>query len=192
MTDLTSAASPEEIVSVAAEALKQGSKSVRDALDRLPMPIYTTDRDGRITYFNRACVEFAGRTPTLGRDSWCVTWKLYTEEGEFLPHDQCPMAVAIRQKKIVRGASAVAERPDGSRVTFIPYPTPLLDDDGEVIGAVNMFVDISQRRQIQHLREQAQRCRRLALGINDERTVTTLSLMAAEFDDQVRALDRVN
>src|SRR5262249_36150075 len=35
---------------------------------------------------------------------------------------------------------------DGSRVPFIPYPTPLRDADGRLIGAVNLLVDISQRK----------------------------------------------
>jgi PAS domain S-box-containing protein len=42
---------------------------------------------------------------------------------------------------------AVAERPDGTRVPFIPYPTPLFDASGRVAGAVNMLVDISDRRE---------------------------------------------
>ena len=40
---------------------------------------------------------------------------------------------------------AIAERPDGTRVPFIPYPTPLFDASGELIGAVNMLVDITER-----------------------------------------------
>jgi hypothetical protein len=63
---------------------------------------------------------FAGRTPAVGRDRWCVTWKPYTDEGEFLPHDECPMAVAIKTKFAVRGVTAVAERPDGTRVNSGP------------------------------------------------------------------------
>jgi hypothetical protein len=88
------------------------------------VPIYVTSRDGVITHFNHACVAFAGRTPRVGHDSWRVTWKLYTEAGQFLPHDQCPMAVAIQQRHSVRGSEAIAERPDGTRVNFLPTPRP--------------------------------------------------------------------
>ena len=41
---------------------------------------------------------------------------------------------------------AVAERPDGTRVHFVPYPTPLYDNSGILIGAVNMLIDISERK----------------------------------------------
>ena len=184
-------ATPDEMLATAIAAVGRGEAATRDALDQLPAAIYTTDVQGRITYFNKACIDFAGRTPELGRDSWCVTWKLYTEDGEFLPHDRCPMAVAIKEKKAIRGTAAVAERPDGTRVNFIPYPTPLLDDRGEMIGAVNLLIDVTARKKSLFLRDQALRCRRLAQSINDSQTVNTLKLMAAEYDEQASALSPV-
>ena len=42
---------------------------------------------------------------------------------------------------------AIAERPDGSRVPFIPYPTPLRDAKGNVVGGINMLGDVSERKQ---------------------------------------------
>lgn len=57
-----------------------------------------------------------------------------------------PMAVALREGRAIRGAEAIAERPDGTRVPFIPFPTPLRDASGATIGAVNMLVDISARK----------------------------------------------
>jgi PAS domain S-box-containing protein len=119
----------------------------RQLLDALPAAIYTTDAEGRITFYNEACVDFSGRRPELGTDEWCVSWRLYTADGAPMAHDQCPMAVALRENRPVRGAEAVAERPDGSRVPFIPYPTPLRDASGAVVGAVNMLVDITHRKQ---------------------------------------------
>ena len=103
-------------------------------LDRLPVPIYTTDETGAVTYWNRACVEFAGREPKLGEDHWCVTWKIYTTDGDHLPHDQCPMAQAIREEREIRGAVAIAMRPDGTRRAFTPYPTPMFDAEGKLRG----------------------------------------------------------
>jgi PAS domain S-box-containing protein len=113
------------------------------ALDAFPVAIYVTDIDGFITYFNPTCIEFAGREPAILRDRWCVTWRLYTDEGDFLPHHRCPMAVAIHTRRAVRGVTAVAERPDGTRINFLPFPTPVVDDAGELLGAVNMLIDIT-------------------------------------------------
>jgi PAS domain S-box-containing protein len=117
----------------------------RDLLNALPTAIYTTDAEGKITFYNQAAVDFAGRRPALGEE-WCVTWRLYNLDGTRLPHAQCPMAIALREGKPNRGAEAIAERPDGTRRTFTPYPTPLFDAEGKLVGAVNMLVDITERK----------------------------------------------
>jgi PAS domain S-box-containing protein len=117
----------------------------RDLLNALPAAIYTTDAEGRITFYNEAAVAFAGRRPELG-ELWCVTWRLFNLDGSPLAHDACPMAIALKEGRPVRGTAAIAERPDGSRVVFMPYPTPLRGPNGALIGAVNMLVDITERR----------------------------------------------
>ena len=117
--DITSATLRKEI--------QESEQRLQELLDAIPAAIYTTDADGKITYFNQTAVEFAGRTPSLGSDEWCVTWKLYLPDGTPLPHEQCPMAIALKEGRPVRGVEAVAERPDGTRVPFIPFPTPLFD-----------------------------------------------------------------
>jgi PAS domain S-box-containing protein len=126
---------------------RESERRLRDILNALPAAIYTTDAQGRITFYNEAAVEMSGRRPELGRDEWCVTWKLFTTDGAFLPHDQCPMAVSLREDRPIRGVEAVAERPDGTRIPFIPYPTPLHDASGKLAGAVNMLVDVSHRKE---------------------------------------------
>src|SRR5918912_3156482 len=119
---------------------------LRTVLDALEAAVYVTDAAGRITYYNRAAAELAGREPRLGTDEWCVSWRLYSNDGRPLPHDQCPMAVALRENRAVRGETANLERPDGSRIPFMPFPTPLRDASGRLIGAVNMLVDMSEQR----------------------------------------------
>jgi PAS domain S-box-containing protein len=127
------------------DRLRESEQHMRDLLEALPAAVYTTDAAGRITFYNKAAIEMSGRTPEAG-DMWCVTWRLYNPDGSPLPHEECPMAVALKENRPVRGAEAVAERPDGSRVPFIPYPTPLRDRDGKLIGAINMLVDITERK----------------------------------------------
>jgi len=130
----------------AEERLRESERHNRELLEALPAAIYTTDAEGRINYYNQAAVAFSGRRPILGSDEWCVTWRLFTPDGTPLPHDQCPMAVALKEGRAVRGEEAIAERPDGSRVPFIPFPTPLRDASGNVVGAINMLVDITERK----------------------------------------------
>src|SRR5579872_3940630 len=52
-----------------------------EILDALPVAIYITDSEGRLTYFNAAAAKLSGRTPQLGVDQWCVTWKIFLADG---------------------------------------------------------------------------------------------------------------
>ncbi|HET9460057.1 MAG TPA: PAS domain-containing protein [Sphingomicrobium sp.] len=180
------AAIAEQFLDTALSALRSGG-DWRASLDALPVPVYTTDCDGSVTYWNRACVEFAGREPELGQDRWCVTWQLYTLSGEPLPHDECPMAEAIRTRSKVRGKIAIALRPDGSRRAFRPYPTPLHDENEAFTGAVNMLIDVSAE-QAEALAEQAARCRRLSRATTDPQASRILADMAAAYAETAAAL----
>jgi PAS domain S-box-containing protein len=125
----------------------------RKILDELPAAIYVTDALGQITYFNEAAATLWGHRPSIGTSEWCGSWKLFWPDGRPLPHGECPMAVAIKEKRSVRGLEAVAERPDGTRVSFLPYPTPLFDGDGVLIGAVNMLIDMTDRKQAEQAKQ---------------------------------------
>src|ERR1700719_311757 len=122
-----------------------GGLRFHELLEALPAAIYTTDTMGRVTFFNQAAGELSGRPPRVGSDRWCVTWRLYRPDGRPLPHDECPMAMALREDRPIRGIEAVVERPDGTRVRILPYPTPLHDASGRLVGAVNMLVDLTDR-----------------------------------------------
>src|SRR5215470_717025 len=165
------------------EAVHRPEDHFRELLDSLPAAIYTTDAAGRITFYNRAAVELSGREPRLGADQWCVSWRLLLADGTPLPHDQCPMAVALREDRPIRDVEIIAERPDGTRLNLLPYPTPLHDSTGGLIGAVNMLVDITDRKRaeqaVQELNDTleqrvAERTRQLTqafnqLGVSEER-----------------------
>jgi PAS domain S-box-containing protein len=118
----------------------------RDAIEALPAAVYMTDAEGRLTFYNEAAAVLWGCRPELGEAKFCGSWKLYWPDGTPLPHDQCPMAMALHQRRPIRRMEAVAERPDGTRIPFIPYPTPLFDESGRLTGAINLLVDISERK----------------------------------------------
>jgi two-component system CheB/CheR fusion protein len=123
----------------------------RDLVNALPAAIYITDATGGIIFCNEAAVTLWGCRPEFGKSKFCGSWKLYWPDGTPLPHDECPMAIALREKRPIRGMEAIAEWPDGTRVNFIPYPTPLFDASGNLIGAVNMLVDITERKRAEEV-----------------------------------------
>ena len=159
----------------------------QSVLDALPVPVYTTSSDGTLTYFNQACTAAVGREPRLGEDRWCVSWQLYTTSGEPLPHSDCPMARAINERREVRNEIIIVERPDRSRIACRPYPTPYFDDSGELKGAVNLLIDVTEE-QADTLTEQSRRCRRLARSTNDVQASAILADMAQDYAATAAAL----
>lgn len=163
--------------------LRESEHLYQQLLQALPAAIYTTDMDGRITFYNDAAVAFAGRVPAIG-EKWCVTWRLYNPDGTPMPHDQCPLAVALHEKRSVRNLEAIAERPDGSRIWFTPYPTPLTDSQGVMTGAINMLVDISERKE-------AERHQKLLIDELNHRVKNTLAAIQSLIVQTARNIDSV-
>lgn len=124
-------------------------------LDALPAAIYTTDAQGRLTSYNEAAADMWGRRPELG-ERWCGSHRLYHPDGRPMPKDECPLAIAIREGRDVRGMELVIERADGLRRTALPFPTLLRDASGRVTGAVNLVVDITESQTIRETRRAAE------------------------------------
>src|SRR5437868_13316151 len=61
------------------------------------------------------------------------------------------MAGALKGARPIWGREAIAERPDRTRIPFLAYPTPLFDDEGNLTGAINTLVDISERKRAEEV-----------------------------------------
>src|SRR5207344_1050803 len=83
-----------------------------EILDALPVAVYTTDAQGRITYYNQAAEDLWGHRPKIGSDQWCGSWRLFWPDGRLLPHDECPMAVTLKE-----GHPCAAWRPSPNGLT---------------------------------------------------------------------------
>lgn len=155
-------------------ALRDSEERWRQLLEALPAAVYTTDADGRITFYNEAAAELWGARPVIGQDEWCGSWRIYRTDGTLMPHDQCPMALALKEDRPIRNVEAVAERPNGTRVPFMPYPTPLHDASGALTGAVNMLIDLT------HFKEAEERQRLLVHELNHrvKNTLATVQSIA--------------
>lgn len=128
------------------EASRESEAFHRHLIDALPMAIYTCDGQGRVMMYNQAAVSLWGREPEIGKDLWCSSWKMYRPNGDPLPLDECAMAVTVREGRPVRGQEIIIERPNGSRRHILQHPEPMFDAVGNLVGAVNMLVDITDRK----------------------------------------------
>jgi PAS domain S-box-containing protein len=133
----------------AEEALRRSEERYRALFNLGPVAIYSIDASGVIENFNRRAAELWGREPALGDTDqrFCGSFKMFRPDGSFMPHEQCPMAEVVSGKiTAAHDAEVLIERPDGSRVTVLVNIRPLKNDRGEVIGAINCFYDITERK----------------------------------------------
>ena len=136
-------------------------------LEALPAGAYTCDPDGLITYFNAHALELWGRAPRLNdpTDRFCGSFKLFATDGTAIAHDDCWMARALRTEQEFNGHEIVIERPDGERRTVLAHANPIRDEAGNVLGAVNVLVDITDRRQAENAMRTADRSKTEFLAI---------------------------
>ncbi|MEN6497601.1 MAG: response regulator [Thermoguttaceae bacterium] len=126
----------------------------RRLLAILPVAVYLCDSEGYVTLYNEQAVALWGRRPELGKERWCGSLRLFRPDGTPLSLEDCPMARALHGNSVAMGEEIVIERPDDSRSYVLPYPDPIYDASGALVGAVNVLVDITARRQAEEaLRE---------------------------------------
>lgn len=148
----------------------------RRLLDALPTAAYTCDAQGFITYFNRRAEKVWGRRPRLNdsADRFCGSYRLYSTDGSPVSHDQSWMALALKGREY-SGYEVVVERPDGSRITTLAHASPIFDDHGRVLGAVNILVDINERWRAEELLKEADRHKNEFLAILSHELRTPLA-----------------
>lgn len=117
--------------------------------EQLPFAVYICDPDGLVLRYNRRAAELWGRSPKLGdpNERFCGSYKMFRPDGSLLPHHECPMADVLRSGMSVRQQEVHIEKPDGSRGIALVDIEAIKDNDGNIVGAVNCFQDISERRQ---------------------------------------------
>jgi signal transduction histidine kinase len=153
------------------EPLHRGELHFRHLLEKLPAGAYTCDSEGLITYFNHHAVELWGREPKLNdpADRFCGSFKLSTPDGAPIYHERCWMALALQNDREYNGYEIVVERPDGRRVNALAHANPIHDESGKLIGAVNVLVDMTERRRaeeaLREIRESERR--RIARELHD-------------------------
>jgi PAS domain S-box-containing protein len=133
---------------VSSALLNLGSQSY--LIELFPMAAYAVRApDGVIVWFNSRAAELWGRTPVIGDtdERFCGAHTLYHADGTYMAHCDTPVALALHTGASVHDEEVIIARPDGSQVTVSVHIDPIRDKDGTIVGVVNFFHDITERKQ---------------------------------------------
>jgi PAS domain-containing protein len=152
-------------VEQAQEVRRQIEERFRRLVEVMPVAVYVCDRSGLIQNYNKRAVELWGREPNVGdpAERYCGSLRLYSPDGALVPHEESKMTEVLRTGIEARDLEVVIERPDGSCITVLVNIVPLRDAAGDLIGAMNCFQDITDRKHAEERLRQSERLLRVVL-----------------------------
>ncbi|MDF1867993.1 MAG: PAS domain S-box protein [Saprospiraceae bacterium] len=137
---------------LAFEKLQKLERRNQLILDSAGEGIYGLNKQGHTTFANHAAVKMIG---------WKLEDLIGKSQHEILHHSrldgshyevtECPIYAAINDGKIHRVDNEVFWRKDGSCFPVEYVSTPIKDENGELLGAVVVFKDITQRKKAEQV-----------------------------------------
>lgn len=145
MADSRNAPAAERPVPPALSAMLRASDGI---LDLLPIATFICDAKGTILQYNRHAVAVWGRAPLPGQ-----THDEFNKNSHFFELDGTPVrrsmvSEVLASGKPVRDVERIVERADGTTLIVSVNIDPLRDANGELVGAVNCFLDITERKRM--------------------------------------------
>ena len=126
--------------------IEENERIYHQLISELPIAAYSCDADGKILFFNKAAARLWGTEPKMGQNSYCGFSKIFDDAGDLVPLHLSPMAISLKEGRIMSGWNGIVERKDGQRRYVVPHVVPFIDSSGRVTGAVNMIEDITDRK----------------------------------------------
>jgi two-component sensor histidine kinase len=121
---------------------------VGQLFDLMPVAVYVCDASGLIIHYNNQAAKLWGRSPKLNdpTDRFCGSYRMYHLDGGPIAHPDCPMGEVLRSGVSIHNREIVVERSDGSRGVVLVNIDPFKDGNGNILGAVNCFQDVTERK----------------------------------------------
>ena len=127
-------------------ALVQSENRYKELIEEMPEAIFTCDAKGNVQLYNKAVVALLGNPPDGESTDEAGNNKIYDKYGKLLRPDEYSTAVCLREGRRIYAEEYTIERPDGTRYQILSHPSPIFDETGKVTGAVNILVDITERK----------------------------------------------
>ena len=124
--------------------IRESRSQYAELLQNLSSTVYTCDKEGKIVLYNKAAEELWGKAPDPLKDLWCGSLEMYNRDGDLVAPENSSIAITIKTGLPQPSEEYQIKRPDGSMRHVIANPVPTFDLDGNLTGAVNMLLDITE------------------------------------------------
>lgn len=115
-------------------------------IQQMPVAAYRCDAAGYLRSFNRQAQKIWGRTPKIGVDLWCGSWRASRKDGTNLTVDNAPLALLLRNDQVEDSEEITVMRPDGTYSIVKSCPQLIRNTAGMVVGGINILIDITAQK----------------------------------------------
>ena len=131
---------------------------LRDVVDILPVGVWILDESGKILYGNSAGHRIWAGARYVGVEQYGEYKGWWVATGERIEAEEWGAARAIRTGETSIDEEVEIECFDGTRKIILHSAMPIRDEDGNIIGAVVVNHDITERKRFEErLREMTER-----------------------------------
>ncbi len=145
------------------EELQRIAQQLAQVADTVPTGVVIADAAGRILAANAEAERILGvtRGDIASRQYGDPGWRITAPDGGAFLDEDLAIARVLRTRQSVYGIEHQIQQPDGTRVLISVNGSPLSDPEGNVIGAVASFTDITEIRRGEELLRRANRALRV-------------------------------
>jgi len=112
--------------------------------------VYTTDSDREVTFWNKGAERITGFSSAEVMGKTCKELLAHTDEnGVSLCETACPLSETMKQGAPIYGKNVMSRTAWGKPAPISVSCAPLLAPDGKVVGAVEVFRDISEMKRLE-------------------------------------------
>ena len=127
----------------------------RAVMDTLPLGVVLFESGG-VAAANHRTEELLGMALTPGSGCAQYASRIFYPDGRPVPTENL-VASRVCRGESIRGEEYLARWPDGSQVPVLASAAPLVDGDGQIIGGVGVFQDMSERMRLEQAVEEKAR-----------------------------------